>query len=618
MSDGHRRIKRYGWKPSLPDHRDLIADTTDLTPLPEVDPRDEMPEPFDQGQLGSCFPAGTLIRMADGSERPIEDVRLGEYVVTAEGLTGMVRQTLLRLETEGLVKLSLWGYSALGLTAEHPVLTKRGYVPAGALTLDDWVALPRYAPPPGADVDVEALVAKHERTIKAGIRKMGVLHGRADVAVRVSSLPSRIALTPRFGFLVGLFLAEGSTDSGKVRWTFGAHEHETLVPRTVDLLTDLGVEAYVQRRPNNSINVVVYGTAWGRLWERLCGTGAGEKTVSPVLAGDQAFRRSILDGWLAGDGYNRQKVGNSTRTVGTTVSQRLAMAIYDIAQAEGLRPVLRRERAKVNDSAGLRRDFYTVEMTAQSDNWRCEQTDSHVFRRVRQLEHVQFAGHVYNLSVEGHESYVAEGVGVHNCTANAVAGALEYDAILDGAAATTPSRLFIYYCERRIEGSLGQGDTGAYGRDGFKAARRYGTPPETEWPYDIAAYANDPPDQVWTDAATHKLSKHYKSVPRSVNQFRLVLSNRQTIAFGFSVYDSFESDEVKRTGIVPMPAPSERHLGGHEVLAVGYLAAQPNYVLVRNSWGTGWGLGGYFLMPWQYLLSVDLASDFRTIVRPLA
>jgi C1A family cysteine protease len=205
-----------------------------------------------------------------------------------------------------------------------------------------------------------------------------------------------------------------------------------------------------------------------------------------------------------------------------------------------------------------------------------------------------------------------------SCTANAVGAALEYDSMLDGVAPVTPSRLFIYYCERSIEGSLGKGDTGAFGRDGFKAAKRYGTPPETDWPYDTSKYADDPPQSAWDDAATHKLTKSYKSVPRSVNQFKSVLSNKQTIAFGFSVYDSFASADVAKTGIVPMPTQDEQQIGGHEVLAVGYLASEPNYLLVRNSWGSGWGLGGYFLMPWQYILSTDLASDFRTIVRPSA
>jgi C1A family cysteine protease len=94
-----------------------------------------------------------------------------------------------------------------------------------------------------------------------------------------------------------------------------------------------------------------------------------------------------------------------------------------------------------------------------------------------------------------------------------------------------------------------------------------------------------------------------------------VLSNKQTIALGFSVYESFESAEVAKTGIVPLPTRGEKVLGGHEVLLVGYLKDEPNYGLVRNSWGAGWAMQGYLLMPWAYLLDAHLASDFRTIRR---
>jgi len=94
-----------------------------------------------------------------------------------------------------------------------------------------------------------------------------------------------------------------------------------------------------------------------------------------------------------------------------------------------------------------------------------------------------------------------------------------------------------------------------------------------------------------------------------------VLSNKQTIAFGFSVYDAFEGDDVAKSGIVPLPSRGQKVKGGHEVLLVGYLKDEPNYGLVRNSWGTDWGLKGYFLMPWAYLLDTHLASDFRTIRR---
>jgi C1A family cysteine protease len=203
-----------------------------------------------------------------------------------------------------------------------------------------------------------------------------------------------------------------------------------------------------------------------------------------------------------------------------------------------------------------------------------------------------------------------------SCTANAVAAAVEYDAKLNGSDPGPLSRLWIYYYERKIEGSPADQDTGAYGRDGFKVCNKLGVPLEKSWPYVIKKFSQEPPAKLAAEAQQHRIS-NYRSVPRNLDGIKAVLSNRQTIAFGFTVYESFESQEVANTGLVPMPSRGERTLGGHEVLLVGYLKDEPNYGLVRNSWGDGWGLGGYFLMPWAYILDRNLASDFRTIRRAM-
>ena len=61
-----------------------------------------------------------------------------------------------------------------------------------------------------------------------------------------------------------------------------------------------------------------------------------------------------------------------------------------------------------------------------------------------------------------------------------------------------------------------------------------------------------------------------------------------------------------------MPAPGENKLGGHAVLAVGY-DTSARTMIVRNSWGTGWGMSGYFTMPFEFITSPSMASDFWTI-----
>ena len=82
--------------------------------------------------------------------------------------------------------------------------------------------------------------------------------------------------------------------------------------------------------------------------------------------------------------------------------------------------------------------------------------------------------------------------------------------------------------------------------------------------------------------------------------------------FGFTVYASFESDTVAQSGIVPMPTPGEKTMGGHAVMAVGYDDPTQRFI-VRNSWGDGWGMKGYFTIPFGYLLDQNLSSDFWTI-----
>jgi|GEM_PF-1065536 len=205
-----------------------------------------------------------------------------------------------------------------------------------------------------------------------------------------------------------------------------------------------------------------------------------------------------------------------------------------------------------------------------------------------------------------------------SCTANAVAAAIDADCIVSGENPKLPSRLWIYALERLVEGSSLRQDTGAYGRDGFKVARNIGIVPEVEWPYSdkIAVWSQDPRmTAMWNK---RQKTKHpYKAVPRNLSSIRRVLSNKQTIAFGFSVFESFESQQVTDTGLMPHPdTTAEKALGGHEVLMVGYLKDEPHHALCRNSWGFRWGLDGYFLMPWTVILDRNLSGDFWTIYRP--
>jgi len=199
-----------------------------------------------------------------------------------------------------------------------------------------------------------------------------------------------------------------------------------------------------------------------------------------------------------------------------------------------------------------------------------------------------------------------------SCTANAIAAAFEFDLSKQALPDFMPSRLFIYYNERRMEGSV-DSDSGAMIRDGIKCVAKQGVCTEDAWPYEIAKFTDQPTPECYT-AAKDSRALAYQRVPQTLNQMRGCLAHGFPFVFGFSVYESFESADVAATGVVPLPAASEALLGGHAVLAVGYDDASARFV-VRNSWGPGWGQGGYFTIPYSYLTDRGLASDFWTIAQ---
>jgi C1A family cysteine protease/nucleoside phosphorylase len=196
------------------------------------------------------------------------------------------------------------------------------------------------------------------------------------------------------------------------------------------------------------------------------------------------------------------------------------------------------------------------------------------------------------------------------CTGNGIAAAVEFDQKKQGSKVFTPSRLFIYYNERAMEGTISQ-DAGAQVRDGIKSVATLGVPPETDWPYDIAKFADKPPPLAYA-AAKNDLVSSYARVSQTLPQMQGCLAEGYPFVFGFTVYESFESAAVAKSGVVPMPASGEHVVGGHCVVAVGYDDSKRVFI-IRNSWGTSWGMKGYCTIPYEYLISSHLASDFWTI-----
>jgi C1A family cysteine protease len=205
--------------------------------------------------------------------------------------------------------------------------------------------------------------------------------------------------------------------------------------------------------------------------------------------------------------------------------------------------------------------------------------------------------------------------GLGSCTANAMGAAFQITQVIQKKVTWMPSRLFLYY-NSRVPINTENSDSGAFLRDAVKVMNKQGMCKETEWTYDDdgspgAKFTIKPPAICYKQALDNQILT-YQRLQNGLTVLQGCLAEGYPFAFGFSVYESFMSAAVRNTGIMPMPNIStERMVGGHAVLAVGFDNSKQAF-LVRNSWGKGWGIAGYFWMPYAYATSRQ-AADFWTI-----
>ncbi len=200
---------------------------------------------------------------------------------------------------------------------------------------------------------------------------------------------------------------------------------------------------------------------------------------------------------------------------------------------------------------------------------------------------------------------------MNSCTANAIAAAMEFDEIRQKVEKFfVPSRLFIYYNERVMEGTVNS-DSGAQIRNGIKSVAKLGSCHEKEWPYFEHMLKLKPTKNCFQRARRYNVLE-YQRLKHNLAQMKSCLVSGFPFVFGIKVYSSFESTGLRKTGHLQMPRPTEKFVGKHAVIAAGYDDSR-KWFTVRNSWGDCWGIKGYFTIPYDYLLNRHLSTDFWTI-----
>ncbi len=295
-------------------------------------------------------------------------------------------------------------------------------------------------------------LARGELEVTEDAREVTLIEAEGRIrflAEKGCGAPSKLPLTPDLAWLLGVFCAEGCIsrhtnrpNSFHLSFCFGRHE-QVLITRTASLLTDI-----FQARPlvvsrRTTVTVEVSQTSVVRLFEALCGRGAHNKQVPPPLLGaPAAIMRAFVEGYLAGDGHR-----TATHAVGLTVSERLALGLFELGLHLGLlpsyfehtpAPTKKIEGRTVSQSKFyivkyLRKRFDPVpDQKPERSRWR--EAATHFLVPLRRIERVPYSGPVYNLEVEDADhSYLAPFLAVANCQNWDISKSRDMDRLMDQA-----------------------------------------------------------------------------------------------------------------------------------------------------------------------------------------
>jgi C1A family cysteine protease len=194
-----------------------------------------------------------------------------------------------------------------------------------------------------------------------------------------------------------------------------------------------------------------------------------------------------------------------------------------------------------------------------------------------------------------------------SCTANAIAGHLDFNRKREGLKIIKPSRLFIYYNERNHDGTV-QSDAGSSIRESVKTVNKQGAVPEIQWPYTVDDFTLKPPEKLYKEAVSYEDLTYYR-LNQNLEDFKACLSEGYPFVGGITVYSSFP---MQGSSTVPIPRESDSVKGGHAIMFVGY-NDDTEFFIFRNSWGDSWGSSGYGYIPYSYLANKNLANDFWSL-----
>lgn len=619
-----------GWRQDLEDpafleSASVPAELLMMSDLPDkVDPRQSKLAEIgwlrveNQGSIGSCFPAGVLVTMADGLQKPIEELKYGEFVLSHNRIARRVIDTMRRDYTGNMYEFFVQGWGRLEMTADHVVPVRRNngieWVRADEVLADDLMLVSAgVEAAPVTQVDV-ANFLDGMQVVEDGDRlaALGADH----------SMPRYLVLDELTCWALGLFVAEGSTDNSpsglpfRSAWTL--HVKETkYVRKLTEWAKSLGLDVEVsQRKGSKAQNVRISCGVLASFLKSVCGRFCNKKRVPVfILNGSHSQKLAFLRGYYDGDGSSTKNDRECIAPSGNvyvlnqvhcaTASRELAIQVSQLAVSIGMKPGRTLTRARSHQRFDSHQVYlYGTDACKMypSELHNREKSKRHLvsdelgqWRKIREINVRKVENlPVFDITVEQDHSFIADGIGVHNCQGCSLTECAEYCyPIATGGKVVQLSMMYAYLRSQQMDGI--NGDRGSTLSGGTKAAR------EGICTNEVGPYPGRYPGWGWITDTMKKDAEKYrlKSVVRitdSDNAKQFIGSGIGIIHIGIGWGGSMSPDS---NGCIRSYRGGGG--GGHAVVYCGYLpddlvgqrSSKGYWFLLKNSWGSRWGKSGY-------------------------
>ena len=513
--------------------------------------------PFkNQDGSGSCFPAGTKVLLEDLSYKNIEEIHVGEKVVTHNNNIKIVEEVMKRKWQGTMFTIKAYGELPVTASPEHPFLLEDGtWVEAKGLKEGQYITIPK---------------------------TKNIIKNKLDYAFENDD---------DFLWAIGFYLAEGSLDTYAIKFSIHKNEIE-YADKIKSVFEKLGANvSFREKKEGLGADVCVYGKVWAERFleygSKLC---FNKELNKKFLTLEPKKQLHILKGWMDGDGSYQKDC-----FVGITTSKKLLRQMNDIAKRNEIRTAIRSRKKEEGKLQVYELQFGRIaskkllgEDPAELQNNYSKEDADNFYVKINTIEKIDSyaGGNIYNIEVEDDHSYIVENIAVHNCVGQ---GWSYYGAVLNAAEVG-------YYNEQSAKAiysqiQLGLPGGGAYIRDGAKLFVNWGSVEESVVP----SYNNgQPPSEdymklkMWKTPEIDKLAQIFQAKEyRTFNAAQNMEMFAQAIRDNYGVVGGVNgTNNGTWNSFEPQP-PTNKADWGH-CLFFGKIGidSKGKYIATPNSWGT--------------------------------